>query len=158
MQAAHITCSFNFKLFNLKSYFKAHRALNSQDGITYPKVFFEWAQQHLVTCSSPPCWPFCRYQQHHPPRLITHFGNTPSAPLWTSSVAFSMTVRCSVMGRTSSHETAARPTRHSCHWLMVVLIHPSSCSLEAAHFINTPSEGEDALQVLDHQRVSVLHL
>lgn len=86
---------------------------------------------------------FCCYQQPHPAGLITHLLNAPSASLWTSSVALSVTARCSVIGRTSSHETAAWPIQRSCCWPLVVLTHLCSCSLEASRLINRPGEGKD---------------
>lgn len=53
-----------------------------------------------------------------------------------------MTVRCGVIGHTSSRETALWPTRRSCCRLPAVLARLCSCSVEGFCLINTPGDGK----------------
>lgn len=50
---------------------------------------------------------FCCHQQDYSPGLIAYFLKTPLACLWTISATLSMTIRYSVIGSTTSHETVA---------------------------------------------------
>lgn len=49
----------------------------------------------------------CCHQQDYSPGLIAYFLKTPLACLWTISATLSMTIRYSVIGSTTSHETVA---------------------------------------------------